>query len=355
MIILSLQFVLLIKMHKLNFINNMCEKNNIDYINNFKIEKKSWLKAGGIINNFILPKNKSELKTVIEFFVNEKQKFLVIGNFSNVIMRDGVITTPVINFNLMNELKHKFEGGNLLIEADAGVSIPRISKHVIKLGYTGMEGLLGIPGSIGGGIFMNASSYGSSLSEFLIKVEVMDMSGKVKIFSKNEIKFSWRKSIFQSNKLIILKSYFKIQEKNYKGTSYTQQKAKEIFTHRAKFQENDLPNLGSLFATKNIYKDLSKVSFIFYIMYLLNKIFSFIFFNFAKKYIYNYRRIMIKFYSKLLGLNKFQNFGVSDKTLNCLVNNGSSKANEAIKLIKFLEKKINYKILLENVIIENIE
>ena len=100
---------------------------------------------------------------IVKFFKSNNIEFYIFGNQSNLIVRDGVIITPIINLNKMNKISFEEDEKGVNITCDSGVSIPRFSKNIIKRGFTGTEGLVGIPGSIGGGVCMNASSYGNEV------------------------------------------------------------------------------------------------------------------------------------------------------------------------------------------------
>ena len=96
-----------------------------------------------------------------------------------------------------------------------------------------------------------------------------------------------------------------------------------------------MPNLGSIFATKDIYKDLSKKNFLF-LLYVFYKISSVYYFNFNQKKLSIFRKNFIKIYLKFLNLDKFEKFSSSSRTLNCLVNRGSNSSTEAINFLKNL-------------------
>ena len=99
----------------------------------------------------------------------------------------------------------------------AGVPIPRFSKNIIKKGYTGAEGLLGIPGSIGGGICMNASSYESEVTSYLSNVRVINEKGLQINLNKDELKLGWRNSFIKNKKYLIIYANFFIPKDKYKG------------------------------------------------------------------------------------------------------------------------------------------
>ena len=124
---------------------------------------------------------------------------------------------------------------------------------------------------------------------------------------------------------------------------------------RNKFQEKQNPNLGSLFATKNIYSELKFISISFFFLYLFNKVINLIFFRkIFSKYLFNMRTFISQLYFKKLKIDVNSKFSLSNKTVNCLINKGSDNSLEGINLIKAFQKKINNKIRLENIILDKI-
>ena len=115
------------------------------------------------------------------------------------------------------------------------------------------------------------------------KCKVIDNHGNLQDLNKNELSLKWRGSIFKENKFLIVYVRFFISKNMYIGEKITKKNSLKITEHRKIYQESDLPNLGSIFATKNIYKDLSKKNFTFFFIYLLYKILSVYYFNFNKK------------------------------------------------------------------------
>ena len=189
-------------------IKKWLDLNNINYINDFDLSKKSWLKAGGIIKLFITPKNLRQTIQLRKYFLENNLNFCIVGNISNTIIRDGIINTPFINLSKLNSIKILKTKKGLFVYAEAGVAIPRFAKFIANYGYTGTESLLGIPGSMGGGIYMNASSFDDCLSDNLNKVVSLDKKNQLIFEKKYFINFSWRSSIFQENDNIILGGYF---------------------------------------------------------------------------------------------------------------------------------------------------
>ena len=198
---------------------------------------------------------------LIKFFRENKFAFYVLGNISNIIIRDGEILTPMINLYKLSDIFENQTHEGYRLKVNAGASIQKLSKYLINKGIIGFEGLIGFPGTLGGGIVMNTSSYGSCISDYLVSVEYIDENGKLLSLNKSEINFGFRKSLFQDKKCLILNINFLFPLKNLVGTEKTKKRSKKVIEHRSNFQENALPNLGSMFATYDLYKDLKKKIF----------------------------------------------------------------------------------------------
>ncbi len=161
-------------------------KNEISFKENFDLSFRSWIKAGGIIKLYINPSNIEEVKDIVSFLKSEKITYYILGNISNTLIRDGNIYTPIIN---LQKIQNIDQISSNVYSVGAGTSISRFANFFSKKGFSGIQGLVGIPGSVGGGVFMNASSYGSCISDFLTSVIFMDEYGKIHKKKKRSIIF----------------------------------------------------------------------------------------------------------------------------------------------------------------------
>ena len=336
-------------------IQKWLKENDIYFHNDVNISSRSWIKAGGIVRTFIQPDNIIKCHELIKFFSKEKINFYVLGNQSNVIVRDGVIETPIINFIKLSHIQLNKSLNGLHITCGSGVPIPKFSKYLTNQGYSGAEGILGIPGSIGGGICMNASSYNSYLATYIKDVKVVSNNGELLTLKKKDLNLRWRGSIIKDKRYVVLECKFFIPNKNYIGENETKKISDKILKHRRYYQENKLPNLGSIFATKNIYKDLSRKNIIFFLLYVFYKLGNYFFYKFNKSKILSFRKFMITLYLKMLGLDNFDQWSTSDKTLNCLVNKGAQETDKAISFLKEFKKKTKKYFEMENIILEDIQ
>ncbi len=169
-----------------------------------------------------------------------KIKYKVIGNASNLIFSDDGYDGVLINLTNIRVFK---KYGNYFT-VSSGYSLSKFSMEVSNMGYSGMEFSTGIPGQIGGSIFMNAGCYGSSISNVLYKVKVLTEDYKIKTLYNKDLKFGYRDSIFKHSKLICLSATFKLCKGNKDDIKA---KIEEYRLKRFNSQPLEYPNAGSVF------------------------------------------------------------------------------------------------------------
>ena len=337
---------------------NFLDESRINYSLNFDLIKNSWIKAGGKFEIYIQPDNFLKISKLIDYFKKEEMDYYTVGNISNILFRDGEIVTPIINLKKYSPIETLSNNEkSVLLKVGAGVNIFKFSNYISnKLSCIGAEGLVGIPGSIGGGIYMNASSYDSCVSDFLKEVRFFDNNNILVVKSKKDLDFNWRKSLFHNYKrCLIVDGIFEIPHSNQRDKIVIENKIEFTKDHRKFFQEKQKPNLGSLFATKDLYKDIKNVSLVFKSLYYFNIFFTKVINKiFKKNGVIFYRKIMVKIYSSFLGLNSVKLVKLSDRTINCVVNLNTKNSNIIINFIKMYEKKIKFSQKLENIIKDKI-
>ena len=203
--------------------------NNIPYLQDIEINKKSWLKAGGTAEVLIQPEIVEDAIKTIKYFVYYKIDYYPVGNLSNTLFRDGLIKTPLINlknFKIPIIKKNNTNENNFSFKVSSGLSLFKFVTFLHNsCNLTGQEGLIGIPGTIGGAIYTNASSYGSCISDYLTKLEFIDHEGNMIILDKDKLKFGWRYSIFhEMKKFLILYVYFNFPKQNIETNEIIQKK-----------------------------------------------------------------------------------------------------------------------------------
>ena len=174
---------------------------------NYLLNKNSWFGIGGCANIFFQPNNKKEL---ILFLKNIKFKnFIIIGSGSNILFRDSDFDGVVIK---LGKEFCKIEEINSQIIAGSGALKSRVSEFAKNNEYSNFEFLSSIPGTVGGGVSMNAGCFGSDMSDIVSQISVIDLFGEEKIITLEEIGFDYRKSKLV-NSYIIVEVLFKKTKK----------------------------------------------------------------------------------------------------------------------------------------------
>ncbi|QNQ82888.1 UDP-N-acetylmuramate dehydrogenase [Lactobacillus sp. PV037] len=209
---------------------------------NVSLSKFTFTKTGGPAEFLAFPKNLDQLKKLVEVAHHYQIPLTIIGNASNLIIKDGGIDGLVIILTEMNEIK-AYPEDNLIV-AQAGAKIIDTSQAAYEAGLSGLEFAAGIPGSIGGAVFMNAGAYGGETSSVIKSVEVITRDGQFKTYSHDEMKFGYRHSLVQDNGDIVIQATFKLAT----GDKFAIKDKMEYFNglRRAK-QPLEYPSCGSVF------------------------------------------------------------------------------------------------------------
>lgn len=204
------------------------------------LNRHATFKIGGPAGFFIEPYDIADLKLLITSAKKYKIPLLVIGRGSNILISDKGVKGIVLQLNSAFFRRIFIKRGCL--EAGSGVLLRQLIKASQEHGLSGVEFLAGIPGTVGGALTMNAGSRGRNIGDLVQKVTVIDYSGNIKILSKKDIKFEYRKSSLA--KYIILSACIKLIKKNKKEIEDT---IKKYLEHRRNTQDTSLPNAGCIF------------------------------------------------------------------------------------------------------------
>ena len=203
--------------------------------------KHTTYRVGGPAKLFIKVQNVDELIEVIKYCRKHRIKLFVIGRGSNLLFSDKSFEGIIISLEDMNQ--YHVNGSE--VTAQCGVTMIKLAYDCAKIGLSGFEFMGGIPGNIGGGIFMNAGAYKSCLSKVVKSVKVLDEHLKVVELSKDEMDFSYRHSIIQDHpKWIVLEATFVLENKSVEEINETLDKRKE---RRMSTQPWNKPSAGSVF------------------------------------------------------------------------------------------------------------
>lgn len=200
----------------------------------------TYTKVGGPVDYLAFPRNKFELERLVRFANQENIPWMVLGNSSNIIVRDGGIRGFVIMFDKFNTVTVN----GYVIEAEAGANLIETTKVAQFHSLTGFEFACGIPGSIGGAVFMNAGAYGGEIAHILLSVKVMTKSGEIKTLDAKDMRFGYRQSLIQETGDIVISAKFALKPGDY--TLISQEMARLTHLRELK-QPLEFPSCGSVF------------------------------------------------------------------------------------------------------------
>ena len=255
------------------------------------------MKVGGPADSLLFPRNVDELSEVIRCARRKKIPFLILGKGTNLVVRDKGVRGWVIS--LIQGMK-KIQIDGEVVEAEAGLSLQRLIQFSIQKGLTGLEPFFGIPGTVGGGLAMNAGAWGAELKDVLLSMTFMKEDGEIVERSRSRLRFSYRKLILPPS-WIILKGRFQLK-RGRKEEIF--ERVKSYSEMRKRKQPLDYPSAGSVF--KNPKEGP------------------------AGRWI------------EEAGLKGFRigQAMISDRHANFIINLGKAKAEEVISLMELVEKKI---------------
>jgi UDP-N-acetylmuramate dehydrogenase len=213
----------------------------------YSLAHLNWFKVGGKADILFKPEDKEDLS----YFLQEKDKnieVMILGAGSNIIIRDGGVAGVVVKLGRLFTFIEEMKDGNLSV--GAGCLNYNLAKFAAAKSIAGFEFLVGIPGTIGGGIAMNAGAYGSEFKDLVIYVEAIDFSGKFHKFSCEEIGFAYRKNSLPKD-LIFTRVIFRAAAGE---SDKIQAQMDEINKNRAETQPITEKTGGSTFANPSGYK-----------------------------------------------------------------------------------------------------
>lgn len=208
---------------------------------NYPLDTLTFTKTGGPAETIAFPRTIKQVKRLIEVAKENNVKITTLGNASNLIIRDGGLDGLVIILNQMNQIIAK---GDTKLKAYAGALIISTSEAAYRRKLTGLEFAAGIPGSIGGAVFMNAGAYGGEMKDCIESVTVLTLDDEVKTYTNAEMKFAYRHSIVQENGDIVLSATFALTS----GNPIEIRKAMDHYNKlRRDKQPLEYPSCGSVF------------------------------------------------------------------------------------------------------------
>lgn len=163
------------------------------------------LRIGGPVEIMVFPEDPLSLKNVLTAAYREDIPLFAVGGGTNLLAGDGKIEGIAVSLKAFDQIEYTREKGEdaVVLYAGAGVPLARLVSFAGKNGYSGIEAITGIPGYLGGAVYMNAGSFGTEISDVIVSVAVMNMQGEITILNRDEIGFSYRSSGLPADSLIL--------------------------------------------------------------------------------------------------------------------------------------------------------
>lgn len=289
-------------MNKQYVYDRLCQiLNKEDILVDEPMKNHTSFKIGGPCDFLVIPKTEEEIRELIMFVNKENIPFFIMGNGSNLLVRDGGIRGVIIK---IGDNFSDFEIKDNVIKAKSGILLSKLAKNILKESLAGFEFASGIPGTLGGAVAMNAGAYGGEVKDVVKSVRLLDMDGNIFELTNEEMKFGYRKSILNEKRLIVLEVTIELQMGNYDDIKAI---FDDLTVKRTTKQPLHLPSAGSTFKRPAGY--------------------------FAGKLIED---------SGLKGLT-LKDAQVSPKHCGFVVNLGNASANDIIELLSIIKKTVNDK------------
>ena len=266
---------------------------------NESLKKYTSFGIGGNASFYIFPKNEKDLKNILKYSNVNNIKIFFIGSGSNLLVSDNGFDGIIIS--LRKTFKNFIVNDKLEATIGTGVMLGNMVKILSKKSIKGLESLIGVPGTLGGALIMNAGAYGMEISNNLVSIKVIEMDGTDKIYNKKDLEFSYRFSSIPKNEIVV--------EANFKfelgDIDNIQDKKIEASNQRKEKQPLKFRSAGSIFKNPS-----SKIA----AGYLIDK-------------------------ANLKGM-RVGDAEISIKHANFIINHGKASSNEVLKLIKIIKNKV---------------
>ena len=197
-------------------------------------------KMGGRADLFVSPTTEEETIFVVSYAHNNQIPLLLLGNGSNMVVRDGGVRGIVLNLSKLNRIIIK----GTRVYAESGADIIDVSKAAVKETLSGLEFACGIPGSVGGAMAMNAGAYGGEIKDIIFRATVLTQEGEKLVLSKEELELEYRMSVITKKDYFVLSAEFDL----IPGDQLTIDAKVADLTHlRESKQPLEYPSAGSVF------------------------------------------------------------------------------------------------------------
>ena len=213
----------------------------IPYRENEPLAEHCTFKIGGPARVFVMPQEEEQLCKAILLCRDLRLPYCLLGNGSNILFADEGWSGVILD---ASALKSSIQREDCTLRAGAGTLLSSLCREALRAGLTGLEFAYGIPGTVGGAVYMNAGAYGGELKDVLTRVRYLNQEGQIVCAEAAELDLSYRHSIFEENGGCILSAEFRLTPGD---PAEIQAKMEDLMGRRRDKQPLDKPSAGSTF------------------------------------------------------------------------------------------------------------
>ena len=205
------------------------------------MSKHTTFRIGGPADFYLCPHSTKEVQQTVQICKEENLPYFILGNGSNLLVSDKGYRGAIIQlWKNFSDISVK----DCCITAKAGALLSKVAAEALEEGLTGMEFASGIPGTIGGAVFMNAGAYGGEMKDIIKEVKVLDDQGEIRVFSNEEMKLGYRTSIVKEKGYTVLSAVLQLKKGE---VSVIRETMEDLKNRRTSKQPLDMPSAGSTF------------------------------------------------------------------------------------------------------------
>ena len=214
----------------------------VSFTENEPMKKHTTFKTGGNADLMVFPNSAAQLSDVLSYCYRNGIRPLILGNGSNLLVSDDGVRVPVINIGEgFDELRLVDE---TTVYAGAGTPLIRLCKFALEHALSGLEFAYGIPGTVGGAVFMNAGAYGGEMRDVVSSSQHLTLRGEPGVFEGESLRFGYRHSVYKEQPCVIIGAVFRLQKSD---PLLIQEKMQDLLQRRKDKQPLEYPSAGSVF------------------------------------------------------------------------------------------------------------
>ena len=219
---------------------DFCKNNNIRFLKEALLKDYLTFRVGGPCRLMVFPDTADKTVSLLKYVNDNNIRYFIIGKGSNLLCRDDGFDGVIINTS-------DFESADIRgdrIICSSGISLMKVCRAALDNSLSGLECEYGIPGSVGGAVFMNAGAYGGEIRDIVSSVTHITRDGRIETLLSDKLDFGYRHSFYSDNDCFIISAEFKLTEGNF---SEIKAKMDDLLSRRKEKQPLDLPSAGSTF------------------------------------------------------------------------------------------------------------